>query len=105
MSTTARPALVRALTGMDTDRLPEEQRRGLTIEPGFAYVDFGSDELSVAFVDVPGHERFVRNMLAGVSRGRRWCCWWWPPTTARCRRRANTWRCSICSAPSARWWS
>jgi selenocysteine-specific elongation factor len=58
-------ALVRALTGMDTDRLPEEQRRGLSIEPGFAHADFGSG--SVAFVDVPGHERFLRQMIAGVA--------------------------------------
>ncbi len=50
---------------MDTDRLPEEQRRGLSIEPGFAHADFGSG--SVAFVDVPGHERFLRQMIAGVA--------------------------------------
>lgn len=58
-------SLVRALTGIDTDRLPEEQRRGLTIEPGFAQADFGSG--AVAFVDVPGHERFLRQMIAGVA--------------------------------------
>ena len=54
-------ALVRALTGEDTDRLPEEKRRGMTIDLGFAYLG------SIAFVDVPGHERFVRNMAAGVA--------------------------------------
>ena len=54
-------SLVRALTGVDTDRLAEEKRRGLTIDLGFAHVD----ELS--FVDVPGHVRFLRNMLAGVG--------------------------------------
>ncbi|MBP8309799.1 MAG: 50S ribosome-binding GTPase, partial [Burkholderiaceae bacterium] len=59
-------SLVRALTGVDTDRLDEEKRRGLTIDLGFAYADLGGEELT-GFVDVPGHDRFVRNMLAGVS--------------------------------------
>ena len=58
--------LVKALTGIDTDRLKEEKQRGMTIEPGYAYADLGCDEL-LAFVDVPGHERFIRNMLAGVA--------------------------------------
>ncbi|MFP6682022.1 MAG: selenocysteine-specific translation elongation factor [Gammaproteobacteria bacterium] len=58
--------LVKALTGVDTDRLPEEKKRGLTIDLGFAYRDLGNDELT-GFVDVPGHERFIRTMLAGVS--------------------------------------
>lgn len=58
--------LVKALTGIDTDRLKEEKLRGMTIEPGYAYADFGCEE-PLAFVDVPGHERFVRNMLAGVT--------------------------------------
>ncbi|KRB67917.1 selenocysteine-specific translation elongation factor [Noviherbaspirillum sp. Root189] len=58
--------LVKALTGIDTDRLKEEKQRGMTIEPGYAYADLGCDE-PLAFVDVPGHERFVRNMLAGVA--------------------------------------
>ena len=58
-------ALVRALTGVDTDRLPEEKRRGISIDLGFAYWRAAEDAL-VGFVDVPGHERFVRNMLAGV---------------------------------------
>jgi selenocysteine-specific elongation factor len=58
--------LVQALTGIDTDRLPEEQRRGMTIEPGFAHAYLGRGE-PVAFVDVPGHERFARNMIAGVA--------------------------------------
>ena len=58
--------LVKALTGVDTDRLPEEKRRGLTIDLGFAYHDLGNGELT-GFVDVPGHERFIRTMLAGVS--------------------------------------
>lgn len=57
-------ALVRALTGIDADRLPEEKRRGITIDIGFADLDLG--DLRVGFVDVPGHERFVKNMLAGA---------------------------------------
>lgn len=58
-------ALVRALTGVDTDRLPEEKKRGITIELGFAQLAL--DEYRLGIVDVPGHERFVRNMLAGAS--------------------------------------
>ena len=57
--------LVRALTGVDTDRLPEEKARGISIDIGFAY-RATSDGGVIGFVDVPGHERFVRNMLAGV---------------------------------------
>jgi selenocysteine-specific elongation factor len=53
--------LVRALTGIDTDRLPEEKKRGMTIDLGFAYRG------EIGFVDVPGHERFVHNMLCGVA--------------------------------------
>jgi selenocysteine-specific elongation factor len=60
-------SLLRALTGADTDRLAEEKRRGMTIDLGFAWADLGAGE-PVGFVDVPGHERFVRNMLAGVNR-------------------------------------
>src|SRR5205823_11251275 len=58
-------ALVRALTGIDADRLPEEKRRGLTIDLGFAYTTL-LDGTELGFVDVPGHERFLPNMLAGV---------------------------------------
>jgi len=58
-------ALVRALTGTDPDRLKEEQERGITIELGFAHTTIG--DVRVAFVDVPGHERFVRTMLAGAG--------------------------------------
>lgn len=58
--------LVKALTGVDTDRLPEEKERGLSIDIGFAYTAVGTDNV-IGFVDVPGHERFVRNMLAGVA--------------------------------------
>ena len=59
-------AIVRALTGVDTDRLEEEKRRGLTIDLGFAYTDL--DGARVGFVDVPGHHRFIHNMVAGVGR-------------------------------------
>jgi len=58
-------ALIRALTGVDADRLPEEKRRGLTIDLGFAYATL-PDGAELGFVDVPGHERFLPNMLAGV---------------------------------------
>jgi len=63
-------ALVKALTGIDADRLAEEKRRGITIDLGFAHMDLplpGGETLRIGFVDVPGHERFVRNMLAGVG--------------------------------------
>src|ERR1700729_3055542 len=81
-------ALVKALTGIDADRLEEEKRRGVTIDLGFAHMDFAvagdraandaakdpaknhpaknGETLRIGFVDVLGHERFVRNMLAGV---------------------------------------
>ena len=58
-------ALVKALTGVDADRFPEEKLRGITIDIGFAELDLG--DLKIGFVDVPGHERFVKNMLAGAS--------------------------------------
>src|SRR4051812_39983678 len=58
-------ALVRALTGRDTDRLAEEHRRGISIELGFAGLDLGGRRLSL--IDVPGHERLVRTMIAGAS--------------------------------------
>ena len=63
-------ALVKALTGIDADRLQEEKRRGITIDLGFAHMDLpgpNGETLRLGFVDVPGHERFVRNMLAGVG--------------------------------------
>ncbi len=59
-------ALIHALTGIDTDRLIEEKKRGITIELGFAHLDF-SDGLRVGIVDVPGHEKFIKNMLAGAG--------------------------------------
>ncbi len=63
-------ALVKALTGIDADRLEEEKRRGITIDLGFAHLELSQPNgeiLRLGFVDVPGHERFVRNMLAGVG--------------------------------------
>ena len=59
-------ALIQALTGIDPDRLAEEKARGLTIDLGFAWTTLPSGR-EVGFVDVPGHERFVHNMLAGVG--------------------------------------
>lgn len=59
-------ALVRALTGIDTDRLEEEKRRGISIDLGFAHLDLAPG-VRVGFVDVPGHERFIKNMLAGAG--------------------------------------
>jgi len=58
-------ALVKALTGVDADRLPEEKQRGITIDLGFAELDLGA--VRIGFIDVPGHEKFVKNMLAGAS--------------------------------------
>ncbi len=58
-------ALIRALTGIDADRLPEEQARGMTIDLGFAFAEFG--DRKVGIVDVPGHEKFIRNMVAGAT--------------------------------------
>ena len=63
-------ALVKALTGIDADRLEEEKRRGITIDIGFAHLNLkapSDEDLRLGFVDVPGHERFVRNMLAGIG--------------------------------------
>jgi len=63
-------ALVKALTGIDADRLEEEKRRGITIDIGFAHLELpgqNGENLRLGFVDVPGHERFVRNMLAGIG--------------------------------------
>ena len=59
-------SLLRALTGVDTDRLPEEKRRGMTIDLGYAYLPREQGE-PLGFIDVPGHEKFLPNMLAGVG--------------------------------------
>ena len=65
-------SLVRALTGMEPDRWAEERRRGMTIDLGYAWAPLPSGA-ELAFVDVPGHERFMTNMLAGAGLFRR-CC-------------------------------
>ena len=61
--------LVRALTGMEPDRFAEEKRRGMTIDLGYAWtrIGDGADATELAFVDVPGHERFIASMLAGLG--------------------------------------
>ena len=91
--------LVRALTGKDTDRLPEEQKRGISIDLGYAPLDL-PDGRRLSLIDVPGHERFVRNMVAGatgidlfllVDRRRR---------GRSARRRTSTSRSSACSGSS-----
>ena len=58
--------LVKALTGKDTDRLEEEKKRGITIENGFAFLDL-PDGTRAGIIDVPGHERFIKNMLAELA--------------------------------------
>ena len=81
-------SLIKALTGVDTDRLKEEKKRGITIELGFADMSdaFGQH---ISIIDVPGHERFIRNMLAGIGVSTL-CSWWSQPTRGSCRRRSNT---------------
>ncbi|HID01969.1 MAG TPA: selenocysteine-specific translation factor, partial [Desulfobacterales bacterium] len=59
-------SFIRALTGIETDRLKEEKKRGITIELGFAYLDLPCGH-RLGIVDVPGHEKFVKNMVAGVT--------------------------------------
>src|SRR5467141_2541556 len=59
-------SLIKALTNIDTDRLKEEKERGITIDLGFAFLNLRND-IQLGIVDVPGHERFVKNMLAGVG--------------------------------------
>ena len=95
-------SLVKALTGIDADRLEEEKRRGITIDIGFAHFEFPAPDgstIRLGFVDVPGHERFVRNMLAGIG-GIDWCCSSSPPMKASSRRLANISISAACS-PSA----
>ena len=59
--------LIRTLTGVDTDRLPDEKKRGLTIDIGFAYLPLTGHDEPIGFIDVPGHEKFIRNMVCGVA--------------------------------------
>lgn len=60
-------SLVKALTSIDTDRLPEEKRRGMSIDIGFAFLDFPEDSLRVEIIDIPGHERFIKNAICGLA--------------------------------------
>ena len=59
--------LIKALTGTDTDRLKEEKKRGITIELGFAKLESGDADTNIGIIDVPGHEKFIKNMLAGIG--------------------------------------
>jgi selenocysteine-specific elongation factor len=101
-------SLVKALTGTDPDRLPEEKARGITIDLGFAHLELSSQNpqpstFNVGIVDVPGHEDFVKNMVSGVGSidlalfiVRR--------TTVGCRRPKSISRSSVISAWLARSW-
>src|ERR1041385_8137582 len=77
-------SLVKALTGIDTDRLPEEKRRGITLELGFAHLTL-PDGTVTGVVDVPGHERFVKAMAAGAG-GSTSPSWWSRRMRGSCRR-------------------
>jgi selenocysteine-specific elongation factor len=71
--------LVRALTGVDTDRLPEEKKRGISIELGYAFMDTPSGE-RIGFIDVPGHERLVHTWWPAPAASTTPCCWSRPTT-------------------------
>ena len=81
--------LIKALTGRNTDRWEEEQRRGITIDLGFTYFDLPSGDRA-GIIDVPGHERFINNMVAGVV-GMDMFCWSLPRTKASCHRPGSIW--------------
>ena len=81
--------LIKALTGIDTDRLIEEKKRGITIELGFAHIEF-DDHTQAGIIDVPGHEKFIKNMLAGAAASTL-PCWWWRRTRASCPRPWSIW--------------
>ena len=89
-------ALVTALTGNDPDRLPEEKQRGITIDLGFAHLELPGHSLGI--VDVPGHQDFVKNMVAGVGAVDL-ARWSWPPMTAGCLRPRSICKSSATSAP------
>ena len=90
-------ALVRALTGFDTDRLKDEKARGISIDLGFAYLQ-GPDGKVLGFIDVPGHEKFVHNMLAGAG-SIDFVLLVVAADDESCRRRASTSPLPISSAP------
>ena len=95
-------ALVKALTGVDGDRLKEEKARGITIDLGFAYLPIAAGRCSVSSM--------CRAMSASCTRcwraraGSISPCWWSPPMTGSSRRRWSIWRSSICWASGAGWW-
>ena len=95
-------ALVKALTGIDTDRLEEEKRRGITIDLGFAHLEL-SPSLRMGFVDVPGHERFIKNMLAGVG-GIDLVDSPSQPTNPSSPKPASISKSAACSAFRVEWW-
>src|SRR5881409_2079461 len=103
-------SLIRALTGQDTDRLKEEKERGISIDLGFAYLDADGERAGI--VDVHGHERFIRNMLAG-AHGIDLVLFTVAATMASCRRPRSTSTSSTCSAsgaassrsPRPTWWT
>lgn len=82
--------LLQAITGINADRLPEEKKRGMTIDLGYAYWP-QPDGRVLGFIDVPGHEKFLSNMLAGVGVSIM-PCWWWPAMMALWRKPVSTWR-------------
>ncbi len=73
-------SLLQALTGQTGDRRPQERERGMTIDLGYLYAELKPGAGLTGFIDVPGHEKFTHNMLAG-RRASIWCCWWWRRTT------------------------
>lgn len=77
-------ALIKALTGIDTDRLQEEKKRGITIELGFAHLDW-PDGTQAGIVDVPGHENLSATCWQGPEASI-WPCWWWRLTKGSCPR-------------------
>ena len=95
-------ALVKALTGVDTDRLPEEKSRGLSIDLGYAYWH-GEDDRVLGLVDVPGHERFLTNMLAGLA-GIDAALLVVAADDGPMPRRVSIWRFSTCWRFPRAWW-
>jgi selenocysteine-specific elongation factor len=91
-------SLVEALTGVNTDTLAEERRRGLTIDLGFSYTDIAGRR--IGFVDVPGHHRFIHNMVAGVAAHQH-ALLVVAADDGPCRKRWSISRCCVCSESHA----